>query len=481
MSFAKKHKGEVEMMEADSSSAATTSAKAGGLSGSNNASSGAGYRGSLTGDTELNKGYSTYYHEYHPCHSRKVKQYSLWWNLWRNIQVPDVLKEGELPIRPLQQLINGVYGTAFTDCTGLWGYTAPAAGATYSGNDVCYVQNPYFRDYAADKRHYRRDPANMVRVIGLDFKVEDLIDNKLYDFNVTDANSKGIFSLYKKFRLESFTIEICPKSYQQSALDANPTILANVHTKAGSQSTQQCPLWWPACQGEYKYNSGDPAELQTTISSVQQLNLGDQYQCKEVDMDYWVYRDVYNEFGNETTSDLEVNLQLNCTDIRNYDNNMSIMSNKEPFKFTRKVNTKANYFVPYTQLANLQNQNINIFINTLEGISGTDATVQPLIEGFNYLMVPCNPQFQSFCAAAPRNPGEGDANFDGFCNLLIPRLHTKVYVKITAKWEAFDYRFDQGAPGQASRMIESASIMKEINLRELDRFSQAQRLNLLNK
>ena len=436
-------------------------------------SSGAGYRGSLTGDTALDKGYSTYYHEYHPCHSRKVKQYALWWNFYRDVR-EDPPGDGDINIQKLNDFINALYGLTTTDTTGLWAFESPSASYNYTGFDVCSVENPYLVNYKADRRHNRRDPANMVKVIGLDFKVEDLIDNKLYDF----TTQTGIFSLYYRYRLESFTIEICPKSYNQSALDANPSILCNVATKPGFQGGAVCPLYWPPVQELLTYNQAGGDELQTTGFSADAINLGDNNNCREVDMDYWVYRDVYNEEA-DAEFNIPVNLELNCKQLRNYDNNMSIMSNKEPFKFTRKVNTKASYFVPKAQLGNLKEQNLSAFINVLEGITSSDQTVAPLTEGFNFLVVPCNPQFQSFCAAAPKLAGAGDSIQRSFVNVILPRLHTKLYVKVTARWEAFDYIYDTQNPGKKGRIIESESQIKEIHLREVAKMGEMQRMNKL--
>ena len=42
---------------------------------------GIGYRGTLTGNTQLHKGYAEHYHEIHELHSRKVRNHMLLWGL----------------------------------------------------------------------------------------------------------------------------------------------------------------------------------------------------------------------------------------------------------------------------------------------------------------------------------------------------------------------------------------------------------------
>ena len=284
-------------------------------------SNGIGYRGAYTGNLQHHEGYAEHYHEAMETHSRKVFNYDVFWTF--NATIKEVLNYSKW-------VGGGVKYPAITE-ENPWNIYFPRA------QNFDYTTLPGFSDIIACQ------PINT--------KFSNFIDNKMF----------SIMKNYTKFQLKSFTVEMTTRTflYNYANLSIDNQILVDLNLFPW-------PLSFP--------NQGS----------------------REIDMDYWVIRDAYNDYGEQTDRDGNIkihsainndvtNTDILVKDIRNYDDYLGVMSNKEKFSFTREVNSKGSYYMTLQTLDQLQNSTVNIsqIVAELEGANTGGTFTQPLPEGFN--------------------------------------------------------------------------------------------------
>lgn len=359
---------------------------------------GIGYRGAFQGNTELHAKYAKHYHEIHELHSRKVKNHSFFWGF----QTTDVNNRS-----PLNATIPKYAGVAVINNASI----QQSALQPWLGT--------------ADNSSGYQDASNFIYTNAINFTVNDCIDNKL----ISGVNgSPGLMINYLKFKLKHFEVEITPRTYRGSIPYMCPPY---VLSKAGANVPKLFDV---------------DADTQSGYGLARDSN--------EVDMDYWVYRDVYNDFTTNaqptfipanppegTSTTVADNYNRTVRSIRNLDTYVTVMNNKTPFKFRREIAQYGNYYFSYADLQTLQSQNTNIqtLINSLEGITGTPGGPNNLPESFNLLFGPTQaPYYIDQHIRGNFFPG-GGANYT--FGTVWANIWTELYVKVTCTWEGFDFNY----------------------------------------
>lgn len=386
--------GSMEVQQSQISAPQTAGVRTNG----NGGSSGIGYRGNFRGNTELHKGYASHYHEIHELHSRKVKNSTFYWGF----QTTDVNSRS-----PLNATIPKQSGIAVMNNAGIQtGVMAPWLGT-------------------ADNSAGYQDASNFIYANAINFTVNDCIDNKLIS-GVT--GSPGLMINYLKFKLKHFEVEITPRTYRGSVPQVFPGWAL---AKAGANTPKL-----------FEIDKDNPS------------NYGHARNDAEIDMDYWVYRDVYNDFTTnanptfipiappESTSTTTADTyNRTVRSIRNLDTYLTVMNNKTPFTFQREINQFGNYYFSYSDLVTLQQQSTNIqtLINTLEGITGQPGGPNNLPESFNLIFGPTQADYYIDQQIKGNfYPGGGASYTFG---TVWANLHTELYIKITCTWEGFDFNY----------------------------------------
>lgn len=410
-----------------------------GASASNGGStSGIGYRGAFHGPTSLHKGFAEHFHEIHPLASRKVKNYVHTWGFCTN---------DANSLSPL------------TWTTGL----NPKIPGLAQYPSTQYFQNvinagPGFEEYLRPGGPTAVDIPSMVYTQSLNWSVPDILDNKLLSGLV---NAPGIMINYNKFRLKKFSVEISPRTFWQGL----PQLAPQCITKFGA-AVNPSTGWSPGLQG---------------ISSARHGH--------EIDMDYWVLRDVYNDFTTDATPlDVPITppeaLNANTPDlysrtvrsVRNYDTYLSVMNNKTPFRFEREVNTRGNYFFSYNDIVALATAGTNIqyITNALESITGNTNGPNPLPESFNLVYGPMQCPFYMSNEILMK----GQSTDPDYTNSTVwANITTELYVQIRAEWEAFDFNYARfQGPTKIPRAIDSAAYI-ETAVQEYENMVRRQKEN----
>lgn len=375
-------------------------------------SAGIGFRGTLSGNTTLHKGYAEHYHEIHELHSRKVKNYIYSWGF----ATADVNL-----FSPLN------YTTAIPKIPGL----AMFLTSNYTSQpSMMVLSRVNYGEYPKQVGlNTTVDIPSMVYTQAINVRIGDLLDNKLISGVPT---SPGLMKNYNKFRLKHFEFEITPRTFWQSI----PSMAPQAITTLGGNVLNPNTEWGSSLQG---------------ISSARHGH--------EIDMDYWVLRDVYNDF-TEAANPLDIPLESNemktigvadnysrtIRSIRNYDTYLTIMNNKQPFKFRREIATKGNYFYSFDDIAALgaTPTNVQFIVNALEGINSQVGGPNVLPESFNILFGPTQCPYFGSNEIRMRTAGAA-GSYDN--ETIWANITTEIYVKVTATWEAFDFNYArQGGP-----------------------------------
>lgn len=423
-----------QTMDTNSGPASTPS----GIKSAGGAASGIGFRGELHGATELHKEYAKHFHEIHDLHSRKVKNYSYTWGFaTQDVNANSPLKKTNIKIPGLATRVATIPGA-----------TVPLLMGYGQGNIPNTLPN-------AGGANTYTDPASMIYTQPINLRVVDFIDNKLID---TTTPGIGLMSQYQKFRLRSFSIEISPRTFVNNILAMYPYDNFNNQIKIAPNSN---------------------------VDNIIQKDI------TEIDMDYWVLRDVYNDFTTSAFPTVipaippesengasQDQYSRTIRSIRGMDTYLSIMNNKTPFKFTREVNTKGNYYYTQSDLANLMTTlaSIDVVVNALEGITGQPGGPNPLPEGFNLLFGPTQaPYFYSNIALGTANQPDSFTEPTCWANIT-----TELYVKFICNWEGFDFKYGLAAgPNRMENNILSDYLKTNIeNYFELIRRLKYQRNSL---
>lgn len=419
-----------EQMEADSTSENQIDAPPVAEAKAEGAGSAGGHRGSLIGNTQTNIGYEKHYQERQYCYSKKLKIKKLNWGL--SVYGP---KDRDSGVR--FNLIK--WGT-----TGAGGKAVP--GMVVYSIDSTSGSNP-FEIYTAQNPQV--DFSESIYSCALNFKLSDFLDNKL----LNDNNTKGIFTEFNKFKLKSFTIQIIPRSRNQSVLQSSTHIL------------QQGRLY-----------NGWGQDL-TDAEKSEFLKKPSPYQ-HNVNPGYFIFRDQYT-----TYSDVNNNIPLVPPDalatatgeskfkreqyaIKNLDRNLTFVKDGETFSFTREINSVGSYYFDRQSLINNLKTNISNIINVLEGqVTDGSSIINKMMEGFNLLIVPGK------CSVYPYGQIKMNNSFSGY--LLLPELTTELEIKTLATWEAFDYNYSENNIQSYKDPLDQAlfdfNVAKSVELAQLNR------------
>lgn len=356
---------------------------------------GIGFRGAMVGNTTLHKGYGMHYHELEELHSKKLKQFQYTWGFKGK---SNAVGDNTSPF----ERTNSLTGTA--NNVGIVMINVNQIGES-PYNNINNQANVSMADYIYSH--------------AMNWTVDDLIDNKL----LNSTGTRGLMTQWQKFRLKSFTIHIRPTS-----------TIGSTFNKSEPYATT--PLW--------------PAANIPAITMWQSPFMGTNNHIKQ---DYWVYRDVYNDYTTATsvtnipaippealTTNTLDTYSRGMRTIRNFDTYSDILHDGEEFCFTREINSKASYYLTQAQLQALRTQNIQVLVAALEGLDGVGTTVTPFVESFNLLIAPTNPP----CVISGLSANSSITTTQGPVPICL--LFTTLDVKITAKWDAFDYNYavDQG-------------------------------------
>lgn len=408
-----------EIMEADSTnqieapvSMDTMSARAG--------SSGAapGPKGALVGKTQTKKGYESYFHERQWAHSKKIRHHTLLWSF-------------------------SIYDQPYYDDT----YKLSLYKWGKQGL-VCIKENQYIdsgENISIWKPHYTgvgacaKNLSDNVLACSLNLYIDDFYDKKLYDNN----KKTGIFTNFNKIRLKSITVTLTPRTYIGGTLNQAQWIWARTERLTAPEGGDK--RYYPA------YYAGT--------------------RMKELDMDYWVYRDIYGAYHQnisndqvipdvppEATSDTPPSLSRTCRTVRAHDNNLDTMSNKKPFSFTREVSSTGNYFISASTLSANRGKAIHSLINELEGQIGTSTYINKFPEYLGMLIVPKHMPVQFF----GQTTALGTTAAKEKAYIIDSTFHTILEIKYNATWECFDFKHSDYSTAAAVSTFTSETI-KEID------------------
>lgn len=356
-----------------------------------------GPKGALIGNTQTHKGTEYYLHERQACHSKKKRSLICLWHF----SIWDQPNVGPTSILKLYS-----YGTKGLTCL-------PHSQYVENINTANTIAQPYLGTVNA--AGLAKGFSDLVVSQSLNFYLDDFFDKKLYNrFNQT-----GIFSNYNKLRLTSITVTLTPRTYVGGAYEQAPWIFERSEAAIVTASG----LYQDKNFNRFKVNP----------------------EMHEVDMDYWVYRDLYGAYANsdttitanylESTGD-KPTISRSLRTISAHDNNLDYMSNKQPFSFTREVSSTGNYFISTATLQTNYNKPIHSLINELEGQIGTTSYINKFPEYLGLLIVPRQMPVKMLGPTIIKG-GSAPAEY-GY--VVDSTYHTLIEMKFNAKWECFDYK-----------------------------------------
>lgn len=393
------------------------------------AANGVGIRGPLSGNTQLNEKYSAYYEELQELHSRKVKNLDIWYGMAAN-------QNGGNPTDSGLSGIGANWAPANNNTANNGVYLFPLDAGTPQAGSVgggILTEYPLTATAGQPPDNLMQRPNSLsdaVVAAPINFCVDDLLDNKL----LANDGQTGLMTQYSKFRLIDFSIELTLKSYNaSSAMLARSKTVANV---AGYQAV------------------GESGQLAVPFNSSETL---DRNNCEyPIDLDYWIYRDFYNDFASAGDPTIPVNWFINSAGqaprtidrrvrgLRNLDIYLTLLQNEERFKITRKINERASYYFTLEQLQALRARPLQYLVNLMEGIVPSTTDLTALQEGFNLLIAPTQCPLNYSATKWGRVGATNPPNW----YLVTPGITTKVYVKIHATWKAFDFSYAASNPSR---------------------------------
>ncbi len=425
---------------------------------------GVGIRGKLTGNTMLNNKYAEYYEEINELHSRKVKNFDLFFGMASNpgTGVPNAAQgttQAAFAFIPLP-LTPGSANDAIN--------FIPLPGQFAGDNNPTIIQE-YIQRVTAPitdpDGNAERNPSWSDAVVAapLNFVLDDFIDGKL----LTSTGGNGLMTQYNRFRLLDFSVEVTLMPVNRNA-----------------EST------WNVEKGliANNYQVVNPAANLPPYDTQMVMREGDEH---HLGCDFWVYRDFYNDYASSASPTIPRNWTTPFTTIdrrvrglRNLDTYLTLLKPGEVFKFRREVNERASYYLTLAQLQALRDIPIQTFVALLEGLEGTNA-VTPLPEGFNLLIAPtqCPLKISS-------RPWKKQTDADSTAKFyVIPGMSASAYCKFHATWKAFDFNYTNTqitrhlSEPEYTRLQEA--IMRHNDLMREKKFSRHGDLshyyNLLNK
>lgn len=400
-------------------------------------SSAPGPKGALIGKTQTHKGTEYYLHERQQCHSKKTRSLILLWHF-------TIWDQGNITANNVLKLYS--YGTQGLTCLPHSEYVDNILSASN-------VAQPYLAQSVANSNN--KGFSDLVVSQALNFYLDDFFDKKLYN----RVNQTGIFSNYNKLRLSSITVTITPRTYVGGTYDQAPWIFER--SEAGLVTASG--LFQDKNFNRFKVNT----------------------EMHEIDMDYWVYRDLYGAYANSTSTLIPTNylestglkpaISRSARTISAHDNNLDYMSNKKPFSFTREVSSTGNYFISTATLQNNYGNPIHALINELEGQIGTTSYINKFPEYLGLLIVPRQMPVQMIGPTIIKGgsaPGQ-------YGYVVDAAYHTLLEVKFNAKWECFDYKHGD-YPGPTTFVSNKEVYMDPLIFAEREFMAEKELFNMQN-
>jgi len=384
-------------------------------------STGSGTKGALIGRTATKRNREEYFHERQIAHSKKER---IWTHLWSYSRWDQPTTTGMNQRIYMEKW--GDYGLTYfpskyyddLNYTQIHAYQ-PYMGATIAGTP----------DQGTG---HEKNLTDMIMCQAINLYIEDFIDSKLYNF----TNSTGIFLNYNKLLLKNFTITITPKTYNGNILTMAPWIVRK--TEADNVKQDSAQLFHAE-----NYENND--------------------HIQELDIDYWIYRDIYGIWNEQygipnkppdMSAATAPKVPRTVRTLRAIDNNKEIMSNKKSFSYTREVKSTGSYFINPSDLPSIKNQCIHHLVNELEGQVGTLSYSRKFPEYLNLCYGPIN------APSILKHNMVVKANVDGsnkqYGDIPFVGCYTILNVKYQAQWECFDYKhISYGVPASTLFTTES--------------------------
>lgn len=400
-----------EYMEADSTTnegfsidnGNTSGAKALGVSGTG--SKVTGFRGKFVGNTCDIPSYLKKYHETIECDSKKLRSLNLTWG----VSIYSPKDRASLNQFPMYK-----WGEASSIIPGIpW-----ISEKDLRGNPNINPFQPF------GTGNIQSDFSENVYSNPINFKLGDFIDNK----TLADDSSVGIGYNFNKFRLKSFTVEITTESRNLTIRDTVPNVLSNAIRYSG---------WYE--------------QLPDGTKTIFDIGLAEQ-DYSRVKQGYFIFRDIFGTYADSSDSNIplippESKGDQNAQDvvkretyaIKNMDRNLTYIEDGEKFSFTREINPQGSYYMTSKNIKDNLKTNISKIVNLLEGqvLTDTNTIAKPLPEYFNLLICPAQCHVTQLGMIPMRTVNRVVEN--GY--LLLPKLITKIKMKTTARWEAFDFNY----------------------------------------
>lgn len=355
-----------------------------------------GPKGALVGKTQTKRGYEHYFHERQWAHSKKLRHVTFLWG-FSTFDQPTYTNGAKFSLHKF----------------GSQGLTYVKEEEYIDSGENMSIWRPHYNN----PNPHNKNLSDLTLACSLNLYIDDFYDKKLYD----NVKKSGIFTNFNKIRLKSITVTLTPRTYWGGIKTQAQWLLA--------RAERAIPLG-----GDKKFYP----------------NYFEEDEMKELDMDYWVYRDLYGAYhsigsdGNallpdvppETTSATQPVLSRTCRTIRAHDNNLESMSNRQPFSFTREVSSTGNYFISPATLASLREKPVHNLINELEGQIGTSSYINKFPEYLGLLVVPKHMPVHYLGQIVIG--GDGTNKKKGY--ILDSSFHTILEIKYNATWECFDYK-----------------------------------------
>lgn len=383
---------DTQQMEPDSTSDQTTQNDAGApVEARSGANSSIGALGVFKGNTSTKIGFEKYFFERDVFHTRKIHNRDLLWG-FSAYPIPDV--NGNY--LKLKKWGPGSYGNVYRP--------------EVTGNDTSTLNlfNMFSSNTGDNKFEYYVSPSDHCYSHAINFSVGDFIDKKVL------SEKGGALRNFLKVRLLKFAVKIqfITRTYNSYELNsglyhiaerdsgASPTFSVHQNLEASSHLTQQHNYY------VYRDKNGD------------YINPENKYQIPNVPPDA-------NPNANEDK------ITRTCHQIRAFDNNLCVCSDREPFYFEREIKSQGTYFIPPGRIWELRTFDIATLVNTIENQFGSSNIIQNEPEYYSLLVVPCNVSwFQSNLIPIYK---------DQRGHVLMAGQSTQLALTYTATWQGYNY------------------------------------------
>lgn len=388
-----KTEGEVEKMEADSTTDnQQTQINAPQLMSSSGSNS-IGGLGKFKGNTSTKVGFEKYFFERDVFHTRKILNRDLLWGFSSH-----PIKDVNGNFIKLDKW-NNSYGLVYR----------PEVGGSEVG--ALNIFNMFSTNLTNNAYEYYVSPSDHCYSHAINFSVGDFIDKKIL------SEKGGALRNFVKVRLLKFAVKIQFITRTYNAYELNSGLF---HVA--------------------ERNSGAPPVYSAHANLESSSHLTQQHR-------YWVYRDKNGDYFDQNTYQIPNippdavagntvdKLPRTCHQIRAYDNNLCVVSDSEPFFFEREIKSQGNYYITPQKIWDMRQNDISVLVNTIENQFGSSNIIQNEPEYYSLLVVPCNVAW--FQSNLIKIRGTDAAPERG--HVILAGQSTQLALTYTATWQGFNY------------------------------------------